>query len=100
MADKPRILVVDDERGVREFLRVLLRADYEVATAESGDAALQALPTFHPDLVFIDIKMPTMDGLEVLRRIKAHDPAIEVVMITAYASLETLRNALTGGAFE
>lgn len=100
MSDKPRILVVDDRAGVRESLRFILQPQYEVATAESGEAALEVLPAFQPDLVFLDIKMPTLDGLEVLRRIKAHDPTIEVVMMTAYASLETLRQALTDGAFE
>ncbi len=100
MSDKPRILVVDDEVGVRESLRVILRPHCDVATAESGEAALRALAAFDPDLVFIDVKMPTMDGLEVLQRIKAHDRTIEIVMITAYASFETLRKSLTDGAFE
>jgi GAF domain-containing protein/DNA-binding response OmpR family regulator len=93
-------LVVDDEVGVRESLRVILRPRYDLVTVESGEAALQALSTFHPDIVFLDIKMPTMDGLEVLQRIKAHDRTIEVVMITAYASFETLRKSLTDGALE
>ncbi|MBI3029213.1 MAG: GAF domain-containing protein [Candidatus Rokubacteria bacterium] len=100
MPDKPRILVVDDELGVRESLRMMLRGACRVETVESGVAALQLLPTFRPDLVFLDIKMPTMDGLEVLQQIKAHDATIEVVMITAYASLQTLRQAVTDGAFE
>lgn len=99
-ADKARILVVDDEGGVRESLRVILRPRYEVKAVASGEAALQALATFQPDLVFMDIKMPTMDGLEVLRQLKAHDATIEVVMITAYASLETLHQAVASGAFE
>src|SRR5574337_223902 len=100
MGDKPRILVVDDEVGVRESHRVILRPQYDLVTVESGEAALQALSTFHPDVVFLDIKMPGPDGLEVLQRIKAHDRTIEVVMVTAYASFETLRKSLTDGAFE
>ncbi|MBI4611579.1 MAG: response regulator [Candidatus Rokubacteria bacterium] len=100
MVEKPRVLVVDDEVGPRESLRMILKPHYEVATVDSGEAALQALPVLRPDLVFMDIKMPTLDGIEVLRRIKAHDPSIEVVMITAYASLETVKSALTHGAFE
>jgi PAS domain S-box-containing protein len=100
MAEKARILVVDDEVGPRESLRMILKPNYEVHTAESGEAALRETSTFRPDLVFMDIKMFPMDGLEALQRIKAQDPSIEVVMITAYASLETVKSALTHGAFE
>jgi PAS domain S-box-containing protein len=100
MAERSRILVVDDELGPRESLRMILKPHYEIQTVESGEAALRAIPAFRPDLVFMDIKMPTMDGVDALRRIKLLDPSIEVVMITAYASLETVKSALTHGAFE
>ena len=100
MSERARILVVDDEVGPRESLRMILKPHYEIATAESGDTALKTLSAFNPDLVFMDIKMPKMDGIELLRRIKAIDPTIEAVMITAYASLDTVKNALTHGAFE
>ena len=79
---------------------MILKPAYEIATADSGEAALETIDGFHPDLVFMDIKMPQMDGIELLQRIKRADASIEVVMITAYASLETVRNALTHGAFE
>src|SRR5262245_22288894 len=100
MIDRPRVLVVDDELGPRESLRMILKPAYEIATAESGEAALETIDGFHPDVVFMDIKMPQMDGIELLQRIKSADPSIEVVMITAYASLETVKRALTHGAFE
>ncbi len=100
MSERARILVVDDEIGPRESLRMILKPIYEIATADSGETALRTLPAFNPDLVFMDIKMPKMDGIELLQRIKAVDPTIEAVMITAYASLDTVKNALTHGAFE
>ncbi|MFQ5520719.1 MAG: PAS domain S-box protein, partial [Candidatus Methylomirabilia bacterium] len=100
VAKKPRILVVDDEMGPRESLRMILKPQYEVTTVDSGEAALEAVPDFHPDLVFMDIKMPTLDGIEVLQQLKARDPSVQVVMITAYASLDTVKSALTYGAFE
>src|SRR4029453_446237 len=95
-----RILVVDDELGPRESLRMLLKPVYQIQTADGGRAALEQIPSYRPDVVILDIKMPELDGLEVLRRVKRIDPAIEVVMITAYASLETVKLALTHGALE
>jgi PAS domain S-box-containing protein len=99
-AASSRILVVDDELGPRESLRMLLKGAYEIRTADNGTNALAELPRYRPDLVILDIKMPEMNGLEVLRRVKESDPSIEAVMITAYASLETVKQALTYGAFE
>ena len=63
MSERPRVLVVDDEVGPRESLRMILKPRYEIATAESGAEALKTLGSFHPDLVFMDIKMPQMDGI-------------------------------------
>ncbi len=100
MTTSPRLLVVDDELGPRESLRMLLKSTYEVRAMDNGPAALAELPRYRPDLVILDVKMPEMNGLEVLRRVKEIDPSIEVVMITAYASLETVKQALTHGAFE
>jgi PAS domain S-box-containing protein len=99
-AARPRVLVVDDDLGPRESLRMLLKSTYDVRTAEHGTAALGELRRYRPDLVILDIKMPGLSGLDVLRLMKDSDPTVEVVMITAYASLETVRQALTYGAFE
>ena len=82
-----KILVVDDEMGPRESLRMLLKPHYDVRTADNPHGGLGEIGTFRPDLAILDIKMPEMDGLELLQRIKGIDPSIEVVMITAYASL-------------
>ena len=104
--DKPRILVLGPEARARESLRLMLQPWYDVAAAEGGEAALEALSSFHPDLVFIDIKTPTLDetptldGLELLKEVKSRDPKIEVVLVATHTSLEILRKALKEGAFE
>jgi len=98
MQDTPRILVVDDELGPREALREILQPKYQVMLAESGSEALQLLSTAHADLVLLDLKMPDMDGLEVLKAVKEADASVEAIMITGYASLETVRGAMTHGA--
>ena len=99
-ATRSRILVVDDEIGPRESLRMLLKPAHDIRTADSAHAALEEINRFRPDLAILDVKMPEIDGLEVLRRIKRIDPSLEVIMITAYASLETVKQALSHGAFE
>jgi PAS domain S-box-containing protein len=98
MADTPRILVVDDEPGVRAALQEILHPKYQVMMAESGPDALQLLSSAPADLVLLDLKMPGMDGIDVLRAIKDVDASVEAIMITAYASLETIRGAMAYGA--
>jgi DNA-binding NtrC family response regulator len=98
--EKPRVLLVDDEEGVRMSLRALLDREFQIESVGSGEAALEELPRFRPDLVLLDVKLlPSMSGLDTLREIKAFDERIEVVMITAFASLATLNEALRQGAF-
>ncbi len=83
------LLLVDDEEGIRKFLGLLLRdMGYEVSTAANGDEALRQVVAAAPDIVLTDIKMPGMDGIELLRRIKAHSPDIEVVMISGHGDME------------
>jgi DNA-binding NtrC family response regulator len=98
--EKPRVLLVDDEEGVRMSLHALLDREYRVSSVASGEAAMDELPRFLPDLVLLDVRLlPSMSGLDALERIKAFDARIEVVMITAFASLATLNEALRRGAF-
>ena len=97
---RPRVLLVDDEEGVRMSLRALLEGEYRIESAPSGEAAVQELPRFRPDVVLLDVRLlPSMSGLDALERIKAFDERIEVVMITAFASLATLNEALRRVAF-
>src|SRR5919106_583915 len=98
MKDAPRILVVDDEPGPRVALWEILHPTYQVLTADNGSDALQLLSTTPADLVLLDLKMPGMDGMDVLKAIKETDANVEAIMMTAYASLETIRGAMAYGA--
>ena len=97
---QPKIVVIDDETGPRESLRMILKDDYQVSLADGALAGLELIEQVRPDLVFLDIKMPQMEGTEVLRRIKEFDSDIEVAMITAYAALESAQHALRHGAID
>ena len=95
------ILVVDDEPSVRHSLSSWFKKDgYDVATAENATTALHALRDRHYDVVLLDIRMPGMDGMELQEHIHRIDPAIAVIMITAFASVETAVQALKQGAFD
>ena len=100
MGNGYRILVVDDELGPREALRMILKSQYQVTTAINGPDALQRIAKMPPDIVLLDIRMRQMNGIQVLQAIKQIDPTIEVIMITAYASLATAREAMAYEAAE
>lgn len=94
-----RVLVVDDEEPVRYVLEDALGELYEVATGDSGAAALARLDDFRPDVVLLDYNMPRMTGLEVLRAIKARDPSIEVIMVTGTSDAQIAATAVELGVF-
>jgi len=97
----PKILVVDDELSMREFLEILLKKEgYEVITASDGEEASRLFKKDHYNLIIADIRMPKMDGLTLLHRIKEHHPHMPVVMITAYASPEDAILAMKEGAYD
>ena len=96
-----RILVVDDEEGMRDFLSIFLqREGHVVQTVGDGEAALEMIKSNSYDLVITDLKMPKMDGLEVLQHIRSMNVDSGVILITAYASTETAVDAMKDGAFD
>jgi len=97
---RKRVLVVDDELGVRESVRILLSEGYEVTTVASGDVALEAIQRERPHLVLLDIIMPGMDGMELLERVRVSDPGLPVVILTATKTVKTAVAAMKLGAFD
>lgn len=93
-----KVLIIDDERGPRESLRILLKTEYEVFCAESVDAGVVLLREHHPDMVIMDIRMPGKSGIEGLRIIRELDPLVPVVMFTGFGALETAQEAIRLGA--
>jgi DNA-binding NtrC family response regulator len=96
-----KILVVDDEQSMTQFLSIVLRKEgYSVATVNNGRDALEKVKTEGFDVVITDIKMPGMDGIQLLHGIKKHDPALPVIIMTAYASQQSAIDAVNLGAFQ
>lgn len=87
MNNMGNILIVDDENGPRESLKMILRLHYNIVEANGGFQALQIIREQQIDLVTLDLRMPEMDGTIVLMAIKKHDPTIQVLIITGYATL-------------
>jgi len=100
MEIKPTILVVDDELGARQSLEVILEDDYRVLSAESGREALEVLQRESIDLILLDVNMPDMDGLEVLRRIREQDEALDVIMVSALNLARKAVDAIKLGAYD
>jgi DNA-binding NtrC family response regulator len=98
--DRARILVVDDEQGAREALEIVLEDDYDVLCVASGQEALGRIKERPFDLVFVDITMPDLDGIETLKRIKAFDDGIDVVMVSAVDSAHEATASMKCGAYD
>ena len=96
-----QILIIDDEEGIRFSLRGILEDDgHEVVEAESGEQGLEILGTDIPDMVFLDIWLPGMDGLKVLDAVRADHDGLPVIMISGHGTIETAVKALKKGAFD
>jgi len=101
MPPESRILVIDDEEVVLDSCTaVLASGDCEVLTAGNGTAGLARLEETTPDLVFVDLKMPGLSGLEVLEQIRAKFPLMVVIVITGYATVSSAVEAMKKGAFD
>lgn len=101
MENKQLILVVDDETSVRTVLKALLRREgYEVETASDGEEAVRKVNSLQPAMVIMDIRMPKKDGIEAFREIREIDKNIQVIMMTAFAAVETAVEAMKLGAFD
>jgi len=98
---KNKILVADDEQSMREFLDIMLKKEgYKVSLASNGEEALKLVEKDIFDLVLMDIRMPKLDGIATLKKIKATSPETVVIMITAYASTDTAIKAMKEGAYD
>ncbi|OQA08802.1 MAG: Nitrogen regulation protein NR(I) [bacterium ADurb.Bin374] len=96
-----KILVVDDEHSVRwAFEKALKKAGYDVFLAETGAKGLAIFESVRPDLTLLDIRMPEMDGLQVLKRIRESHPDAQVIVMTAYTDMETTVSAMKLGAYD
>src|SRR6266404_2603250 len=91
---KGTLLIVDDEEGPRESLRLIFKEEYEILTAGDGPTAIELATKNKVDVAVLDIRMSGMSGIEVLARLKAVEPSIEVVMMTAFETTDTMRQAL------
>ena len=101
MSDKKRIMLIDNEEGLCRMMEAVLRDNgFAVKAHTRSFEAVEEFAAGQWDLVVTDIKMPGMDGLEVLQRVKAKEPSIPVIMITAYATVEMSIQALRKGAYD
>src|SRR5947199_2383263 len=97
-AELPQVVIIDDEMGPRESLRMLLKPNYQVHTAENVETGLALVREIHPDVIISDIRMPGTSGIDGLRRIREIDPHVAVIMLTGFGALDTAKEALRLGA--
>ncbi|WP_054955399.1 response regulator [Paenibacillus dakarensis] len=97
--DKHKVLIVDDQNGIRILLMEVFTSEgYETYQAANGRIALDIVKKNEPELVLLDMKIPGMDGLEILKHIKQMNPGIKVIMMTAYGELDMIKEATDLGA--
>lgn len=100
MAEKDRILIIDDDPNVRKTLSDIMRAKgYDTLATGDGEEGLAAMKEHLFNIVLLDLKLPDIDGLDVLDRIKSQSPSVEVIIITGHATLEAAIESTNRGAF-
>ena len=100
LCEKTLILVVDDQFGDRETLKGILEdKGYRVATASDGAEAIQMVKEKHYDIIFLDIKLPGIDGVETFEQVREIDPKAAVIMMTGYTEEDLVKRAISGGAY-
>ena len=97
---RPSLLIVDDEAGVRASLRMIFNKDFRILEAASSEVAIEKAQEESPEIVLLDIRLPGVGGLEVLRRIKESNPHCQVIMLTALRTAHTALAAKEYGAFD
>jgi signal transduction histidine kinase len=101
MAMNPKILIIDDDEAMLDSCtQVFKREGYQTLTAENGSAGIRKFKKSAPDLVLVDLKMPGIDGLEVLKRLKSQDPDCMAIMITGYGTIGSAVEAIKLGAYD
>jgi putative two-component system response regulator len=96
----PNVLIVDDEIGPRESLRMILKPNYNVYCAEDGYVALQILKEIEIDVITLDLKMPGMSGTETLKQIRLIDPEVMIIIITGFGTLQSAVEAIRNGVYD
>ena len=97
---RKRVLIVDDEAGVRDSLRLLLKSSFDVHTAEDGQQALNVVDEIKPDLILLDVLMPNLDGMQTLKQLKERSIEAPVIMLTATNTVRTAVQAMKWGAVD
>ena len=99
-SDRAVVLIVDDDKNTRDGLERALKRRYDVYVAESGLKALDVLSEHHIDLLLSDVRMPGMDGINLLQRAMARAPKLVCILLTAYGNVETAVTAMKNGAYD
>jgi len=100
MDERKQILICDDEEGIRESLNLILENKYSLSFAKNGDEALEKAKNKNYDVILLDIKMPSKNGLETLEELRKLSPPPKVIIITGYQSVETASKAIKLGAMD